>query len=76
MPLPCTKTEWEARTEAQWRVEYENAMTSKGAALITFGDLIDAHKRSRSGRNSEGLDIWNAGIDHLGVLLNLAVHLV
>ncbi|KAN0089203.1 hypothetical protein V8E51_019463 [Hyaloscypha variabilis] len=77
MPLPCKKTEWEANTKAQWRIEHENASArSRSTALRTFGELIDAHQSTPRGRNSEGLDAWNAGIDHLGVLLNLAVHLV
>ncbi|KAE9365144.1 hypothetical protein N431DRAFT_353379, partial [Stipitochalara longipes BDJ] len=77
MPLPCTKTEWEAKTESQWRIEHENAMArSKSSYLSTFGDLIDAHRHKVKGPESESLDVWNAGIDHLGVLLNLAVHLV
>jgi len=69
--------EWEAKTEAQWRKEHENAAArSNSTSLHTLGDLIDAQKHSSRDRLSEGLDIWNAGLDHLGVLLNLAVHLV
>jgi hypothetical protein len=79
--LPCTKTEWEAKTESQWRIEYENAATRTrvagfGTALETFGDLIDAHQYSPGGRLSKKLDIWNAEIDHLGMSLNLAVNVV
>jgi hypothetical protein len=73
--LPCTKTEWEAKTESQWRKEHDNAAGST-TALHTFGDLIDAHRRLLGVQMSDGLGMWNAGIDHLGMVLNLAVHMV
>ncbi len=82
IPLPCTKIEWEARTEAKWRFERANAAKRRGVGVsYSFGDLIDAHQQcSKGGGASESerekLDIWNAGIDGLGMLLNLAVHLV
>lgn len=49
---------------------------SRTTALHTIGDLIDAHQRLSGSPISEGLSIWNAGIDHLGMVLNLAVRLV
>lgn len=79
--LPCTKSEWEAKTEAQWRKEYDFAAGNTRSAnntitLRTFGDLIDAHQRLPGGQVSERLDRWNADIDHLGMALNLAVRVV
>ncbi len=79
--LPCTKTEWEAKSESQWRTEYNNAAAnyrsaSSSAALHTFGDLIDAHQRLPGVRMSERLNMWNAGIDSLGMALNIAVYMV
>lgn len=71
IPLPCNKTEWEAKAEHQWRIEHENS-AARGLNLRTFGDLVDAH----NDRSLGNLDVWNAGIDHMGVLLNLAVQLV
>jgi len=72
--------EWEAKTEAQWRTEYQNAVSARnashGGALKTFGDLIDAHQRVPGVERDERLDVWNAGIDHLGMLLNLAVYMI
>lgn len=76
MLLPCTKTEWEAKTESQWITAYRNAASSSVTSLHTFGDLIDAHQRVPGGRVSERLDIWNAEIDHLGMSLNMAVYIV
>jgi hypothetical protein len=76
--LPCTKTEWEAKTESQWRREHNNATAaaSSATALHTLGDLIDAHRRLPGAQASDRLGMWNAGIDHLGMVLNLAVGMV
>lgn len=78
MPLPCTKTEWEAQTEENWRREYYKARNSQSAtSMQTFGDLADAHRGSPADRLAKAtqLEAWNAGIDNLGVILNLAVYL-
>lgn len=78
MPLPCTKTEWEAQTEEDWRREYYKARDSQSTASIqTFGDLANAYKGSPADRATKAtqLEAWNAGIDNLGVLLNLAVYM-
>jgi hypothetical protein len=75
--LPCTKAEWEAKTEVQWRKEHDNAAARGTAVLHTFGDLIDAHRCLTGAReSSDKLGMWNATIDHLGMVLNLAVHAV
>jgi hypothetical protein len=76
--LPCPKAEWEAKTEAQWKKEHDisAASASSTTALLTFGDLIDAHGRLPGGSVSDKLAVWNAGIDHLGMVLNLAVRIV
>ncbi|TVY93870.1 hypothetical protein LAWI1_G000563 [Lachnellula willkommii] len=75
--LPCTKAEWEAKTEPQWRKEHNAAASAKGASSATglhhLGDLIDACPRTPGTRVADKLDVWNAGIDHLGMTLNLAV---
>lgn len=78
VPLPCTKTEWEAQTEEDWRREYSKARNVPGAtSLLTFGDLIDAHKCSLAERPNKvrELEAWNAGLDNLGMLLNVAVYM-
>jgi hypothetical protein len=78
MPLPCTKTEWEAQTEEDWRREYYKARNSQSAtSMQTFGDLADAHRGSPADRLAKAtqLEAWNAGIDNLGVILNLAVYM-
>lgn len=78
MPLPCTKTEWEAHTEADWKREYYKVRNSEATACMqTFGDLVDAHRGSPAERiaKAKQLEAWNAGIDNLGVLLNFAVYM-
>lgn len=78
MPLPCTKTEWEAQTEEDWRREYYKARNSQSTASIqTFGDLANAYKGLPADRAAKAtqLEAWNAGIDNLGVLINLAVYM-
>ncbi|TVY47503.1 hypothetical protein LOCC1_G002248 [Lachnellula occidentalis] len=78
--LPCTKAEWEAKTEAHWRKEHNVAASARGTSSATglhrLGDLIDAHTRTPGTRVSDKLDVWNAGIDHLGMTLNLAVSML
>jgi len=77
MPLPCSKTEWEADTESKWRIEHENNAKRSNNKLQTFGDLVEAaHQRLPGGRESESFRIWNAEIDNLGVSLNLAVYMI
>jgi hypothetical protein len=78
VPLPCTKTEWEARTEEDWRREYTKARNAQTVtSLQVFGDLVDAHRCSPAERllKAKELEAWNAGIDNLGVLLNVAVYM-
>jgi len=74
--LPCSKTEWEARDESQWGKEHGHAAAGSTTALRTIGDLIDAHRRLPGAQISDRLGMWNAGIDHLGMVLNLAVCMV
>ena len=76
LSLPCTKAEWEAKTEEQWKIERANAKAKSTSSLRKFGDLIDAEQHFRGSIASEALAEWNTGIDHLGMVLNLAAHMV
>lgn len=77
IPLPCTKGEWEAQSEEQWRTERTAAIAARKDGFKTFGDLIDAQTNGGEDQQKQaGLEIWIAGIDNLGMLLNLAVHLI
>jgi len=73
--VSCSKSEWEAKSESQWKFESQKAAASIGS-LRTFGDLKDAHQRVPGNLGSDALDVWNAGIDQLGMTLNLAVYMV
>lgn len=50
--------------------------TSCTTALHTFGDLMKAHQPAPGTQMSDKLATFNAGVDHLGMVLNLAVHMV
>ena len=41
------------------------------SGLVTLGDLIDLQRAAYTPLNARKLDLWNAGIDNLGSLLNL-----
>jgi hypothetical protein len=71
IPLPSTKTIWEASTQSAWEVEYEANRVHQASGLVFLGDLIDAQNASYSLANRQKLDRWNAGVDNLGSLLNL-----
>ena len=71
LPLPSPKTVWEARTQSIWEAEYEACRCARTNGLVTLGDLIDAQQSAYTPYNARKLDIWNAGVDNLGCLLNL-----
>ncbi|KAH8694290.1 hypothetical protein BGW36DRAFT_384678 [Talaromyces proteolyticus] len=71
MALPSTKTEWEASNETQWQAEYKSA-EARRSQLSRFADLLSAYEIGDIAK----LNSWNAGIDNLGILLNLALHVV
>ncbi|QKX57612.1 uncharacterized protein TRUGW13939_04730 [Talaromyces rugulosus] len=70
-PLPSSKTEWEAQNESQWRTEHMLAEVRR-SQLSLFIDLFDAHRTN----NATKLNIWNAGIDNLGMLLNFSANML
>lgn len=72
LALPSSKVLWEASTDPLWQFEYELDSLEKCPRLSSVGDLIQAHQRPNSVTNAQ-LDTWNAGIDDLGFLLNLAI---
>jgi hypothetical protein len=76
IPLPSLKSLWEAPSHYVWEKEYEASHTLQTSGLATLGDLIDAHKSGYSQRNAQKLDVWNAGVDNLGSLLNLVGNMV
>lgn len=76
LPLPCTKTLWEARTYSGWESEYVAVYSNSAPRLHRFGDLIDANKGVEEPFDLQLIDTWNAGIDNLGGLVNLALAMV
>jgi hypothetical protein len=75
IPLPSSKYLWEAPTQAAWEKEQEAYRMLPGE-LLTLGDLMDAQSNGFSPPHSHRLDKWNAGVDGVGVLLNLARNMV
>lgn len=71
IPLPSIKCLWEAPTQSAWESEYEASRILQTNGLDTLGDLLDAQKLRHLPRNARKLDVWNAGVDNLGSLLNL-----
>ena len=43
----------------------------QAGGLVNLGDLIDAQKADYTPATARKLDVWNAGVDNLGSLLNL-----
>ncbi|KAF2099004.1 hypothetical protein NA57DRAFT_76240 [Rhizodiscina lignyota] len=72
LPLPGLKYLWEAPSQAAWEVEYEASRVLQTSGLVTLGDLIDTQQSGYLVSNAQKLDKWNAGVDNLGSLLNLA----
>jgi hypothetical protein len=71
LQLPCSKSLWEAPTHVIWESEREATRTFQLSGLITLGDLIDAQQADYTPSNANRMDSWNAGVDNLGILLNL-----
>lgn len=71
LPLPSHKSLWEASTHSAWQSEYDALSTMHSRGLSRLGDLIDAHERAGDIANARRLDVWNAGADGLGILLNM-----
>jgi hypothetical protein len=76
LPLPCSRAVWEARSYTAWENEYLNFYHKQPQEMKTFGDLIDAHERSDDPRYVELIDKWNASVDGIGHLMNLAIPII
>ena len=71
IPLPAPKSLWEASTQEAWELEYDASRMLQLSGLVTLGDLIDLQRAEYTPANARKLDVWNAGIDNLGALVNL-----
>ncbi|KIM97235.1 hypothetical protein OIDMADRAFT_168993 [Oidiodendron maius Zn] len=72
IPLPSPKAQWEASSHTGW----ENELEFNSNTLWTFGNLLDAHKWSNEPLSAQRLDSWNARIDNLGSLMNIATSIM
>ncbi|KAL6399262.1 hypothetical protein AUP68_17806 [Ilyonectria robusta] len=87
LPLPGTKSLWEARSQWAWEKEYSASwkdLKPKEPRLGTVGDLAIARLQQRGGANAtvrgnlkgaldEILDNWHADLDGLGMMLAAVV---
>lgn len=87
LPLPGTKTLWEARSQWVWEKEYGASWKDfkpGESRLGTVGDLAIARLQQRGGANAtvrgnlkgaldEILDNWHADLDGLGMMLAAVV---
>ena len=76
IPLPSSKSLWEARTQSAWEAEYEANRMLQMSGLVNLGHLIDLQRSQYTAISARKLDLWNASIDNLGSLLNLVVTMV
>lgn len=74
--MPCSKMEWESNIEDDWEREHKHNSMASNTAMCTLGDLVEAHRQPPDAQSFKKLSTWNAGIDNLGMLLNVAVRLV
>ena len=52
-------------------MEYDAFYRDQTNRFFNLGDLLDAQNSEQTTSNARKLDLWNAGADNLGCLLNL-----
>jgi hypothetical protein len=72
LPLPAPQMQWEARTREAWLKE----LGAEVSVMTTFGNLVDVKQHGHEQESKQKLGVWNARMDRLGSLLNIAVGLV
>lgn len=72
LPLPAPQMQWEARTKEAWLEE----LGADGSVMTTFGSLVNVKQHIHEQESKQKLGVWNARMDRLGSLLNIAVALV
>ena len=72
LPLPAPKSQWEARTGEDWMKE----VGLEAPAITTIGDLIVVKQQVRDQKHMHMLGAYNARMDGLGLLVNIAVAMV
>ncbi|KAL6697258.1 hypothetical protein J3F84DRAFT_282663 [Trichoderma pleuroticola] len=74
LPLVSNKSLWEARSRQEW--ETERALQDACYPMTTFAELIEAKKRSNELFYKRRLETWDAGVDKMGMLINIATDLI
>lgn len=72
LPLPAPQMQWEARTRERWLEE----LGAERPAMTTFGSLVSVKQHTHDQESKRILGTWNAKMDRLGSLLNIAVALI
>ncbi|KAE9368834.1 hypothetical protein N431DRAFT_547717 [Stipitochalara longipes BDJ] len=73
LPLPCSKTLWQASDRESWEVEYKRQYVGDGRGwrrVPTYRDLLPEF---RDDREKVDLSEWFVGMDDLGSLVTMAV---
>ncbi|UKZ82669.1 hypothetical protein TrVFT333_010463 [Trichoderma virens FT-333] len=74
LPLVSNKSLWEARTREEW--ETEKALHDASYPMTTFDELVQAKRRSNELFYRRRLETWDAGVDKMGMLINIATDLI
>ncbi|KAL6812491.1 hypothetical protein J3E69DRAFT_123496 [Trichoderma sp. SZMC 28015] len=74
LPLVSNKSLWEARSRQEW--ETERALQDACYPMTTFAELIEAKRRSNELFYKRRLETWDAGVDKMGMLINIATDLI
>ncbi|KAK4069552.1 uncharacterized protein Triagg1_6976 [Trichoderma aggressivum f. europaeum] len=74
LPLVSNKSLWEARSRQEW--ETERALQDACYPMTTFAELIEAKRRSNEPFYKRRLETWDAGVDKMGMLINIATDLI
>lgn len=73
IPLPCSKSVWQAETEAAWEKEYKRYLSTKNCGrILTVGDLRQSNNLDLNSLDTDikgDLSEWAESVDSLGSLL-------
>jgi hypothetical protein len=64
--------QWQAQTREAWLEE----LGTEDSVMTTFGSLVNVKQHIHEQESKQKLGLWNARMDRLGSLLNIAVALV
>jgi hypothetical protein len=77
LPLPCSKTMWDAESKSAWEDEYKRYLSNiKGGRIFQCGDLRQLCRMEVSSLEHDtvaGLSAWSKVVDDFGAMLLLAL---